>query len=83
MREYLRGRDEAPWRSEWGETADDEPPAVRRWLQWWWRMTAPEEPGNGASLAERERARIGRLTSAILFAVIVLTAAARGRSRSL
>ena len=45
-----------------------------RWLAWWWDHTTPDDPGCDTSLSARERARLGRLTSAILLAVMTLSA---------
>src|SRR5690349_13822432 len=44
-------------------------------LAWWWRLTAPSEPGAGAPFAARELARRGRLLSVLL---LVLLAAVLG-----
>lgn len=45
-------------------------------IEWWYRLTAPQEPPETAPLAQRERARRGRLTSTVLFfAAIVLSLA--------
>jgi hypothetical protein len=45
-------------------------------LGWWYRLTAPAEPPENATLSERELARRGRLTSATLLVVILLVLAA-------
>ncbi|HLY29742.1 MAG TPA: hypothetical protein VKQ36_01820, partial [Ktedonobacterales bacterium] len=42
-------------------------------LGWWYRLAAPPDPPPGASLAERERARRGRLAATLLLGFIVLT----------
>jgi len=41
-------------------------------LEWWYALTAPPEVSVNASFDERELARRGRLTSAVLLAVILL-----------
>jgi hypothetical protein len=41
-------------------------------LSWWYRWTAPPEVPSTASFNERELARRGRLTSAVLLAVVIL-----------
>ena len=41
-------------------------------LRWWWRLTLPMEPGPGASFAERERARRGRLISVLLLLALLI-----------
>ena len=40
-------------------------------LEWWYRLTSPPEVAADASLAERERVRRGRLSSTILFVMLV------------
>src|SRR5437867_6508310 len=40
-------------------------------LAWWYWLTAPSEPPANASLAQREAARRGRLSSTILLVMIV------------
>ncbi len=40
-------------------------------LEWWYRLTAPAEAPPTASLAERERARRGRLSSTILLIMLI------------
>lgn len=45
------------------------------WLDGWYRLTAPKEPPTNATLAQRELARRGRLTSTILLFVIILIVA--------
>ena len=45
----------------------------REILGWWYRLTSLNDPPDSASLAERERARRGRLASTVLFfATVVL-----------
>ncbi len=44
---------------------------TNRYLEWWYRLTAPPEAAVDASLAERERARRGRLSSIILLVMLV------------
>lgn len=58
----------------WRETPRNEGRAIARFLRWWWLFTAPDDPGCGASFAEREHARVGRLTSVVLLGVITLSA---------
>lgn len=41
-------------------------------LEWWYRLTAPVTPPLTASLAERELARRGRLTSLVLLGAVVI-----------
>ncbi len=41
-------------------------------LEWWYRLTAPPSPSPTASLAERELARRGRLTSLVLLGGIII-----------
>ncbi|HAG97861.1 MAG TPA: hypothetical protein DDW33_13635 [Ktedonobacter sp.] len=50
--------------------------AYRGPLGWWYRLTAPAQPPETASLTVRELARRGRLTSATLLVVILLVLAA-------
>jgi len=42
-------------------------------LNWWYRLTAPPEVAQDASLAERERVRRGRLSSTILLVMLLFT----------
>ena len=44
---------------------------ANRYLEWWYRLTSPPEAAVDASLSERERARRGRLSSIILFVMLV------------
>jgi prefoldin subunit 5 len=41
------------------------------YLEWWYRLTAPPEVASNASVAERERARRARLSSTILFVLLL------------
>ncbi|HET8841732.1 MAG TPA: hypothetical protein VFN35_09705 [Ktedonobacteraceae bacterium] len=41
-------------------------------LEWWYRLTAPASPPLTASLAERELARRGRLTSLVLLGAVII-----------
>lgn len=41
-------------------------------LEWWYRLTAPPSPPPTASLAERELARRGRLTSLVLLGALMI-----------
>src|SRR3954468_9780941 len=41
-------------------------------LEWWYRITAPTPPPPTASLAERELARRGRLTSLVLLGAVII-----------
>ncbi len=59
------------------ELAFDVPQQKRSWfsgvLNWWYYLTAPPEPAPDANLAERERARRGRLSSTILLVMLLFT----------
>ncbi len=44
---------------------------TNRYLEWWYHLTSPPEAAVDASLAERERARRGRLSSTILLVMLV------------
>lgn len=44
----------------------------RTGLGWWYRLTAPKEVPDTASLAEREHSRRGRLISAVMFFALIM-----------
>ncbi len=46
-----------------------------RWLSWWYSLSAPAEPGQDASLAQRDLFRRGRLASVILLMMVFTVAA--------
>ena len=48
------------------------PHEENRWLQWWYRLTAPSEPDHAASFKETERFRRGRTGSQIILALYLL-----------
>jgi hypothetical protein len=41
-------------------------------MEWWYRLSAPADPPIDATLAQREIARRGKLTSIILFAIMLI-----------
>lgn len=66
----------APDTSVWRNDRSPRSARSRGPLEWWYRLTAPAEPLENASLTEREVARRGQLTSATLLVVILLVLAA-------
>ena len=44
----------------------------RQVLGWWYRLTAPKEASELASLTERERSRRGHLISSVIFAALIM-----------
>lgn len=51
---------------------EDERQEKKSPLEWWYRFTAPPSPAPTASLAARELARRGRLTSLVLLGAVVI-----------
>jgi hypothetical protein len=62
---------------EWSKTYLPQEADTREkgFFAWWYRLSAPPTPPANASLREREIARRGRLTSLVLFFMVLLLAA--------